>query len=140
MGWYGNVISGRFPVGYHVLFDGRECFVRPEDLLAIDEVDQELARERRTVWVAVDGQIADDQPEICGQYYRQGRNWSKFRFTKEERVVPHWELRLPALPSEVADPSLYYQVPAAWRLDIHLLFRVFKQLLGMPRLWPSRDD
>lgn len=139
LGWYGSVISGSYPFGYRVLADGRDMFFPPEDVLAFDEVDEELSEAVRTVWIHLRGQPGDDQDEIRGHYCRYGRDWAEFRFVKHDRVIPRWELRLAARPAADAAPSLYYHVPCAWRLDLPLVMRVIKRMLGNPRLWKAES-
>ncbi|HUE74626.1 MAG TPA: hypothetical protein VMP01_27410 [Pirellulaceae bacterium] len=137
LGWYGSVVSGRYPMGYRVLADGREIFVRPEDMLAFDEVDEQLSEEVRTVWIYLRGEPGDDQDEIRGHYCRYGGDWAEFQFAKHARVIPRWELRLPARLAADVSPSLHYDVPCAWRLDLPLVMRVVKRILGKPRMWTA---
>lgn len=137
LGWYGSVVSGRYPVGYRVLVGGREMFFRPEDMLAFDEVDETLSQDVRTVWIHLRGQPGDDQDEIRGHYCCYRGDWAEFRFVKHNRVIPRWELRLPARPAAHGAPALHYDVPCAWRLDLPLVMRCIKRILGKPRLWTA---
>ena len=142
LGWYGSVVSGRFPIGYRVLFNGREIFVPAGDLLATKEVDDQVAKRFGTVWLRCDRHPGPDQDEIRGYYRREPREWAAFRFCKQTICLPHWEFHLPVrvrhVVTDATAPALHYEVPCAWRLDLPLVIRVFKRLLGKPRHCPPR--
>ena len=135
LGWYGEIISGHCRVGYRVLWEGREIFVRPRDLLGIDEFAGPTTEESAYVWLHLDSAPSDDQWEISGHYAAQCRDWALFRFAKYDGLTPRYEFRLPGRPVSTTVPVLEYQVPSAWRLDLPFVLRIFKRLIGKARLY-----